>query len=56
MMVDVKLVKKFSNQVSIESMRSNKKLQKMQLLQRGNRLSVIPITKDEFEEIVKIGK
>lgn len=55
MMVDIKLVKKFKNFVSIDSMRQNKKLQKMQLLKRGNRLSVMPITKEEFDEIVKMG-
>ncbi|MEW6507595.1 MAG: EVE domain-containing protein [Bacteroidota bacterium] len=55
MMVDVKLIKKFKNFVSIESMRQNKKLQKMQLLKQGNRLSVMPITKEEFEVIVSIG-
>lgn len=55
-MVDVKLVKKFSNFVSIDEMRENKKLQEMKLLQRGNRLSVIPLTKQEFDEIVKLGK
>jgi predicted RNA-binding protein with PUA-like domain len=55
MMVDVKLVKKFKNFVSIDSMRQNKKLQKMMLLQRGSRLSVMPVTKDEFDEIVKMG-
>jgi predicted RNA-binding protein with PUA-like domain len=27
----------------------------MQLLQRGNRLSVMPVTKEEFGEIVKMG-
>jgi predicted RNA-binding protein with PUA-like domain len=55
-MVDVKLIKKFSNTVSLELMRNNKKLVNMQLLKRGNRLSVMPITKSEFDEIVKLGK
>jgi predicted RNA-binding protein with PUA-like domain len=55
-MVDVKLVKRFISTVTISEMRDNKKLQKMQLLQRGNRLSVMPLTKDEFKEIIKMGK
>ncbi len=55
MMVDVKFVKKFSTLVSIDEMRGNPKLKDMKLLQRGNRLSVMPVTKDEFEEIVKMG-
>lgn len=55
MMVDVKLVKKFPGIVSLSEMRENSKLQKMQLLQRGNRLSVMPVSEDEFREIVKMG-
>lgn len=55
-MVDIKLVKKFSHPVSIDEMRKNKKLQNMKLLQKGNRLSVIPLTKEEFDEIVKMSK
>lgn len=55
-MVDIKFVKKFSHAVSINEMRENKKLENMKLLQRGNRLSVIPLSKDEFNEIIKMGK
>lgn len=55
-MVDIKFVKKFSHAVSINEMRENKILQNMKLLQRGNRLSVIPLSKDEFNEIIKMGK
>lgn len=55
-MVDVKFVKKFSKFVSLPEIKANKKLHKMKLVQPGNRLSVIPITKTEFNEIVKMGK
>jgi predicted RNA-binding protein with PUA-like domain len=51
-----KSIAKLNDFVSIDSMRENKKLQKKQLLQRGNRLSVMPITKDELDEIIKMGK
>ncbi len=54
-MFNVKFVKKFSRPVSITEIKANKKLQKMSLVQRGNRLSVMPITKDEFDEIVRMG-
>jgi predicted RNA-binding protein with PUA-like domain len=54
-MVDVKFVKKFSNPVSINEIKANPKLQKIHLIQRGNRLSVMPLTKDEFDVIVKMG-
>ncbi|MBX3006870.1 MAG: EVE domain-containing protein [Melioribacteraceae bacterium] len=55
-MVDVKLIKKFSRLVPINEMRENKKLVNMQLLQRGNRLSVMPLTKTEFDTIVGRGE
>ncbi len=54
-MVDIKFVKEFSKQVSLDGIKSNKKLKNMKLIQRGNRLSVMPITKEEFDEIVKMG-
>jgi predicted RNA-binding protein with PUA-like domain len=53
-MFDVKFVKKLSKPVSISEIKANKKLQKMNLIQRGNRLSVMPVTKDEFDEILKM--
>jgi predicted RNA-binding protein with PUA-like domain len=56
MMVDVKFVQKFSKLVSLSEIKSNKKLQKMKLVQPGNRLSVMPVTKEEFDEIVKMGR
>lgn len=55
-MVDIKFEKKFFHFISIDEMRNNKELQGMKLLQRGNRLSVMPLTKQEFNEIVKLGK
>ncbi len=55
-MVDVKFVKKFDEIVPLSEIKKNPKLQNMRLVQRGNRLSVMPITKEEFDEIVKMGK
>lgn len=54
-MFDVKFEKKFSKAVAISEIKVNKKLQKMKLIKRGNRLSVLPLTKDGFDEIVKMG-
>ncbi|MFA3783742.1 EVE domain-containing protein [Melioribacteraceae bacterium 4301-Me] len=53
-MVDIKLVQKFKRPVTLPEIKQNPKLQKMKLVQRGNRLSVMPITKTEFEEILKM--
>lgn len=54
-MVDVKLTKEFKHPVTLEEIKSNPKLRNMKLIQRGNRLSVMPITKEEFDEIVRMG-
>jgi predicted RNA-binding protein with PUA-like domain len=44
------------NHVSLEEIRGQEKLKDMRLLQRGNRLSILPVTKEEFLHIKKIGK
>lgn len=53
-MVDIKFVKKFRNPVTLQNIKSNPKLKNLKLVQKGNRLSIIPITKDEFDEILKM--
>lgn len=55
-MVDLKFSKEFKHPVTTEDMKESKMLQDMQLLKRGNRLSVMPVTKEEFETIVNLGK
>lgn len=55
-MVDIKLKKKFKNIVTLTEIKENKKLRNMKLVQRGNRLSVMPVTKKEFEEILKMSE
>ncbi len=51
-MVDIKFKKKFKTPVTLEAIRNNAKLQQMKLIQRGNRLSVMSVSKDEFDEII----
>ena len=55
-MVDIKFVKKFSKPVTLEEIKANPELKNMRLIQRGNRLSILPVTKDEFTIIVESGK
>ena len=43
MMVDVKFVKKLSRVIGLEEMKSQPRLAGFRLLQRGNRLSVLPV-------------
>lgn len=55
-MVDIRLVKKFSKFIPLEEIKSNQKLKMMTLIQRGNRLSVMPLSKAEFNELVMMGR
>ena len=54
-MVDIKLVQAFKKPVSLDYIKSNPKLKNMKLVQRGQRLSVMPVTKAEWDEILKMG-
>lgn len=54
-MVDVQFESEFKTIVPLEEMKNNPALAEMKLVQRGNRLSVMPIRKSEYEEIVKMG-
>lgn len=50
-MVDVQFVEKFSNFLSLDDLKNFTLLKNMKLLQKGNRLSVMPVDKKEFEFI-----
>ena len=52
--VDIKYVKEFKKLVSLTDIKGNSKLKNMRLIQRGNRLSVMPVTKEEFDEVLKM--
>ncbi len=52
--VDVKFQSKFSRLVSLQELKTVEKLKNMRLLQRGNRLSVMQIQKQEFETIITL--
>jgi predicted RNA-binding protein with PUA-like domain len=54
--VDVKAVKKLKNVVTLGQIKKEPELQKMRLVQRGNRLSVMPVTKNEFETILELSE
>lgn len=53
-MVDIKFKSKFKKPVSLDEIKANPKLKNMRVAKRGNRLSVMPVEKNEFEEIIKI--
>ena len=53
-MIEVKYVSKFPRTVSLQEMKDMKPLSEMKILQKGNRLSITPVTKAEFDHIVKV--
>lgn len=55
-MVDVQLVETFPRELSLEELRGVKALAGMELLRRGSRLSVTPVTLAEFRTIVKLAQ
>jgi predicted RNA-binding protein with PUA-like domain len=55
-MVDIRFVQRFADIVALATLKSAPGLEKMMVVQRGSRLSVQPVTKDEFEIVVRLGK
>ncbi|MGE4647546.1 MAG: EVE domain-containing protein [Arenicellales bacterium] len=54
LMVDVRFKKKFKNPVTLQSIKAQKKLGDMRLVQRGNRLSILPVAAIEWRHILKM--
>lgn len=54
-LVDVSFEMDLDHHVPLEEIKKHKKLEEMRLLQRGNRLSILPVTREEFEYIKKLG-
>jgi len=54
--VDIGFVKSFGGTVSLETLKHTKGLEKMGVIRKGNRLSIQPVTKNEFEVVVKLGQ
>jgi len=54
-MVDIRLEKRFRRPVTLQEMKEVKGLGKMTLLQKGSRLSVQPVTAEEYRVVVRMG-
>lgn len=54
-LVDVSFEKDLKGFVSLEEIKTHEELSHMRLLQKGNRLSILPVEKTEFEFIKKLG-
>jgi predicted RNA-binding protein with PUA-like domain len=54
LLVDVKYKRKLKREITLSELKEHKKLQDFRLNQRGNRLSVIPVTKKEWDLILNL--
>ena len=54
--VDIAPVERFARSVTLEEMKQAPGLEKMMVIQRGARLSVQPVTEEEFEIVRKLGQ
>jgi predicted RNA-binding protein with PUA-like domain len=55
-MVDLRFVETFPEIVPLETLKASRGLGDMVVVQKGSRLSVQPVTKKEFEIVVKLGR
>lgn len=53
-MVDVKFVRKLGRTISLEELKERPELEEMPLVRKGNRLSIMPVSKDEWDFILSL--
>lgn len=53
-MVDVQLVRKLKRTISLNELKTHPELQDMPLLRRGNRLSITPVTAEQWRYILTL--
>ncbi|MCU0315882.1 MAG: EVE domain-containing protein [Fimbriimonadaceae bacterium] len=54
--VDVELVEKFERVISLDLLRETPGCETMMVLQRGQRLSVMPVTPSEWDSVLRIAR
>ena len=52
LMLDVKYIRHTKRNITLSELREHESIKDMRLLQKGNRLSVIPLTKNEWDYIL----
>ena len=55
-MVDIGFVERFPGIVSLDTLKSAPGLEKMMVIQKGSRLSVQPVTPEEYDVVVELGR
>ena len=55
-MVDIGFVERFGSTISLATLKATRGLEKMVVTQKGSRLSVQPVTKAEYDIVVRLGR
>ena len=55
-MVDIGFVERFPGIVSLETLKSTRGLEEMMVTKKGSRLSIQPVTKQEYEIVTRLGR
>jgi predicted RNA-binding protein with PUA-like domain len=55
-MVDIGFVERFPSTISLETLKRTKGLEQMMVTRKGSRLSVQPVTKPEYDIVVRLGR
>jgi predicted RNA-binding protein with PUA-like domain len=53
-MVDVKYVRTLSRTITLKELKDQEQLTDLALIRRGNRLSIMPVSKDQWEFILSL--
>lgn len=56
MMVQVEFIEKFQHYVTLQELKENPHLAGLKVLQKGSRLSIMPVEPEHFKLICKLGK
>ena len=56
MLIDVKFERKLARTISLEELKACDELVDMPLVRKGNRLSVMPVAKSDWDFILKLEK
>ena len=55
-MVDLAFVERFAEVVSLDTLKGTKGLEQMMVTRKGSRLSVQPVTRPEYDIVVRLGR
>lgn len=54
--VDIRFLKKFPRTISLDTLKKTEGLEQMMVTRKGSRLSVLPVTPEEFQIVLELGK